>query len=193
MTTNMMTTKTITDTGRKIICGAFITAAVTAAVFLGILTMRLIKPYIFLPGYSKPVSKEICDNDRKIVIRQKGRRVRVYSHAKLIWELSSGVRAQDFLYADVDHDGTNELLILCWRRGRYGRHRPTWVKHDELKWSQHIFIYEIKDDVVRPEWMASDIGMSAAAWGFSEGILSIEDTEGIVTKWIWRSWGLEKL
>lgn len=84
-------------------------------------------------------------------------------------------------------------MILCWKRGRYGKRRPSWVKRDEIGWSQHIYIYEIDGNVVRPKWMASDIGMKAASWEFDDGKLIITDTEGVTTKWVWISWGLEKL
>lgn len=177
----------------KIICSVvIITAAVTAAVFLNRMSAKH-GPLIFLPDYSKPVTKTLRDAERGIVVRQELRYVEVYSDEEVVWSLPHSVKAQDCLLADIDHDGIEELLILCWKRGRYGEHRPTWVKHDEINWSQHIFIYEITDNNVRPKWMASDIGMNAASWKFSKGVLSIKDTDGIITEWIWRTWGLEKL
>ena len=177
-----------------IICTVLIiTAAVPAAVFLNRMMAGIIGPYIFLPDYSKPVIRTLTDADRGIVIKQNSRRIKVYLNDKLIWRLPYNVKAQDCILADIDHDGEKELLVLCWKRGRYGKRRPTWVKHDEIKWSQHIFIYEITDNNVRPMWMASDIGMNAATWKFSDGVLCIEDTDGIITEWVWRTWGLEKL
>ncbi|MBR1909237.1 MAG: hypothetical protein IJ821_01480 [Lachnospiraceae bacterium] len=177
-----------------VICTVLIiTAAVPAAVFLNRMMATIIGPYIFLPDYSKPVSKIINDTETGIIIEQISRRIEVYSDNELIWRLPYNVKAQDFIFADVDHDGENELLVLCWKRGRYGKKRPTWVKHDEIKWSQHIFIYEVTDNTVRPKWMASDIGMNVSTWYFSDGVLCIEDTDGIITEWVWRTWGLEKL
>ena len=178
----------------SIICTIFIiTAAVIAAVFLNRMMARIMGPYIFLPDYSKPANRTLTDNDRGIVVKQDSRRIDVYSDDELIWHLPCNVKAQDCILADIDHDREDELLILCWKRGRYGKHRPTWVKHDEIKWSQHIFIYEVTDSTVRPKWMASDIGMNAVSWDYSDGVLSIEDTDENITKWIWKTWGLEKL
>ncbi len=160
------------------------TAAVIAAVFFG---------GHLLPGYSKPSDKTVTDEATGVTIIQKQRHLEADLGTKKIWELPDGVLAQDFLVEDIDHEGRNELVVLCWKRGRYGERRPTWVKRDEIGWSQHIFIYEIEEDSVVPKWMASDIGMKAASWEYRDGVLLITDTYGVTTKWIWNKWGLEKI
>ena len=147
--------------------------------------------YIIPPLYSSPADKTVNAGDT--VIEQSGRRITVEKEGKLIWSLPGEVLAQDFLFDDIDGDGQSELLVLCWKRGRYGKHRPTWVKSDEIKWSQHIFIYNIKEDKVVPKWMASDIGMQALSWKTDNKVIVITDTSGNVTKWRWIHWGLEKL
>lgn len=158
-----------------------IIAAAVSAIYIG----------IALPDYSAPSDKVLeCGNIRA---SQMGRRVNVYDDGKLIWSLPDDVYAQDILLGDIDHDEDDELLVLCWKRGRFGAKRPTWVKEDEKSFSQHIFIYETDDGQVRPKWMASDIGMKAASWNLTDGVLSIKDTDGELTKWVWLTWGLEKL
>lgn len=159
-------------------------AALCAAVFLKLFT---------LPGYSAPTDCTISDTGSGITVIQEGRRLKVTRNDRIIWEMDKNVLVQSTLLGDIDHDGKDDLIVLCWKRGRYGKHRPTWVRHDEIGYSQHIFIYTIKEDKVVPRWMASDIGMDAASFRFDDGVLSITDTKGEVTKWIWRTWGLEKL
>ena len=176
---------------RKIISVTLITAAAAAVILYCAITYLM--PLIFLPSYSKASDKTIVDKQTGLRIEQKGRYLTVWHDEMMIWELPSNEPAQDFLFEDIDHDGNRELIVLCWKRGRFGKHRPTWVKRDELKWSQHIFIYKTEDGKIRPEWMASDIGMKAASWDFRDGALYITDTDGIVTGWKWNSWGLEKL
>lgn len=161
-----------------------ITAAFIAAVFLG---------FVFLPGYSKPSDRTVSDTDLGITVTETGRKLTVSLNDKEIWSLPEEVRAQDFLYDDIDGDGRKDLIVLCWKRGRYGKHRPTWVEHDEISWSQHIYIYRIEGDRVIPKWMASDIGVDAASWEYQNGLLYITDTEGNVTKWKWIHRGLEKM
>lgn len=166
------------------IIASVITAALVAAVFFACDR---------LPSYSEPSDKIVKHSEANVVIEQKGRGITVRAHNDLIWELEDEVSAQDFLFEDIDHDGVKELLVLCWKKGRFGKKKPTWVEEDETDWSQHIFIYEVENDTVKPKWMASDIGMKAQSWSFLDGVLSITDTDGVVSKWIWRSWGLEKL
>ena len=171
-----------------------VTAALVAAVFLSVPVMYLIRSSnLFLPDFAASVDKTVTDGEKGITVIQKRRGVTVYRSGKKIWSLERQVRSQEFLLADIDHDSEDELLILCWKRGRFGKHRPTWVKEDEKDYSQHIFIYEITENKVIPKWMASDIGMDAASWEFDNGVLSITDTAGVVTKWVWISWGLQKL
>ena len=158
-----------------------IIAAALSAIYLG----------IALPDYSAPTDKVIESDGLRVA--QTGRRVTVYDEDGLIWELPDDVYAQDVLLGDIDHDEDDEILILCWKRGRFGKKRPTWVKEDERSFSQHIFIYETDGGKVRPKWMASDIGMKAAAWELTDGVLSIKDTDGNLTRWVWLTWGLEKL
>lgn len=166
------------------VCALIITAAFIAAVFLN---------YIFLPLYSRTPDRTFHDEADDITIKKKGRAITVSIGGDQVWSLEKKVKAQDFLYEDIDHDGRKDVIILCWKRGKYGKHRPSWVKHDELNWSQHIFIYRIDDKKVIPRWMASDTGVSVASWEYKDDMLFITDTDGVVTKWKWIHWGLEKM
>ncbi len=184
----------IKKTATIVITVLAVTAAViSAAVIFNGIAAYVILPELFLPSYADPIDRSVTDAQNGYRIEQNGRRVTVYQIGKKLWELPKENAAQDFVYEDIDHDGARELLILCWKRGRFGKHRPTWVKHDEIGFSQHIYIYEVEGDHVRPKWMASDIGADAKAIAFHDGMLVITETDGDVTKWRWNSWGLEKM
>ena len=176
-----------------ILIGMIITAAVIAAVIFSPIISDMVIPVFIPPSYSKPSDKIVTDTDESIRIEETGRNIYVYKDDKQIWALPDKVLAQDFFYEDIDRDDRKELVILCWKRGRFGEHRPTWVKRDEIRWSQHIFIYEVENEAVVPKWMASDIGMKAASMEFRDGSIFITDTDGEITKWKWKTWGLEKL
>jgi len=109
--------------------------------------------------------------------------------------LKKGVKVQDTLSLDINHDGRDEYLVLCWRIGRYGERKPFWVKHDELKWSQHIYIYEkLKDDTYKPIWMASDIHTDVVRWeAYDDSLITTYTPDNQKEIWMWNSWGLEKL
>ena len=41
--------------------------------------------------------------------------------------MAPGQRVQDSLYADIDRDGQDEKIVLLWKKGRFGKHRPFWI------------------------------------------------------------------
>ena len=87
-----------------------------------------------------------------------------------------------------------ELLLLVWRWGRFGKSRPFWKTGPDWGWSQHIDIYDWTGKNFRPAWMASDIGLDAAAWQFDEQQrLVITERDGRESAWDWISWGLVRI
>ncbi len=152
------------------------------------------KNRFILPGWIAWNSTEIlCDteNDEPEKIVLSGKQVSVFSGQVLVWQSGREIRVQDILWCDIDRDSEKELMLLCWKRGRYGDSRPFWVTGDEKSWSQHIYIYNWTEDGIRPVWMASDIGLDAAGWRFDETQrLVITDTDGRESAWDWLSWGL---
>ena len=124
----------------------------------------------------------------------RGRRATVCKGGAAVWQSERGIRVQDVLWCDIDHDGDKELMLLCWKRGRYGESRPFWVEEDEKSWSQHIYIYDWTEEGIRPIWMASDIGMDAERWRFDERErLVITERNGRESAWDWLTWGLSAL
>ena len=109
-----------------------------------------------------------------------------------VWRSEEGVRVQDLLMGDIDRDGAEEAMLLCWRRGRYGESRPFWEEEEKNPdWTQHIFLYDLDPRGLTPVWMASDIGLEAVRWWFDEAArLVIVDRTGRWTAWDWLSWGL---
>lgn len=163
-----------------------------------LLTGHLLATGQVLPLWVRWQQREIrCDAARgePETIRLTDRTVRVYADGEVVWQSEAEIPVQDVLWCDIDHDSRSELLLLCWRRGRYGRSRPFWETEEDRSWSQHIFIYDwTQDEGIRPIWMASDIRMDAAFWEFDPvGRLKITDRSGQVRAWDWLSWGLEAI
>ena len=131
--------------------------------------------------------------DEPDTIKLENRKVKVYKEGKCIFKSPKGCFVQNMLYADIDRDGERELILLNFNKGRYGKHRPFWVDRDELKWFQHIYIYDYiaEDKMFRPIWMASDIGMEAADFSLEEEqVIRMEDRHGEKSDWMWISFGL---
>ena len=111
-----------------------------------------------------------------------------------VWQSESGWLVSDCIIGDIDHDDEDEVILLVWKRGSYGKFKPIWVENDEKTWSQHIFIYDYideKDDRLKPVWMSSKMGIEASDIRLDdEEKLHITTPEGKDTVWYWQSWGL---
>ena len=144
-----------------------------------------------LPVWVKLSQKKISD-EGTINIQLTEGELKVKQGSELIWESGDFILVQDFLWCDIDGDEGNELLLLCWKQGKYGKHRPFWVEENDTEISQHIFIYDWDGEQISQLWLASDIGMEITQWIFDEhGFLMVQATEGKTSGWAWISWGLQ--
>ncbi len=173
---------------------AFSVIGVMAVV--GILLFFLWSSGAFLPGWVCWEEKAFTSGDGSYGIALGRREVNITYEGSLIWTSSQGVKVQDVLSADIDNDQDEELLLLCWKRGRYGKHRPFWVEEDEKGWSQHLFVYEYSKGEIRPKWMSSYIGEDVAAMESGGEAphcrLFLTATDGERSCWAWGSWGFSK-
>lgn len=153
---------------------------------------------VFLPGWIQWHDREISDDSGTYEITLAQKRVAVRQGGREIWASPEGVKVQDVLSCDIDGDQAQELVVLCWKIGRYGKHRPFWVEKDEKKWSQHLFVYEYMDGEIRPKWMSSYMGVDvaelaeAAGKGLRECRLLLTDPKGEASCWRWDSWGFAR-
>ncbi|MCR4643742.1 MAG: hypothetical protein K5697_17165 [Lachnospiraceae bacterium] len=133
---------------------------------------------------------------RRLVLSKKA--LRLVSGEESYWQTDEAWLIEDVLVTDINRDGADELLLLLWKRGRYGKHKPSWVEEAEDEWSQHIFIYSLPEGTETPKqlWCASDIGRLVKHWEPAEGrpwLLILDDDKGERTWWIWDSWGLKSV
>ena len=49
-----------------------------------------------------------------------------------IWKTPADWQVQDVLVMDIDRDQQEELVLLIWKHGSYGRHLPVWEKKNDL-------------------------------------------------------------
>lgn len=151
----------------------------------------------FLPGWISWKSGSFGDRSGNTEAVLDNKSVLVKYKGETVWTSPEGVKVQEVLWADVDNDRKEELVILCWKAGRYGKARPFWVEKDEKKWSQHLFVYEYEGDKIRAKWMSSYLGMdvesvSANGKEAPSSRLYLTDREGKVSSWRWDSWGFTR-
>lgn len=103
-----------------------------------------------------------ADTGHRYEIVLSGKRAEVLYDNSVIWNSPDGMKVQQAISCDIDNDQEEELVLLCWKIGRFGESRPFWVDRDERKWSQHLFLYEYDQGKIRPKWMSSYIGQDVA-------------------------------
>lgn len=175
-------------TTKKKIILSIIAVAGAAAIFAALYYMG-----VFLPSYTVWHNMTLEDEDNDLIIELKNRKVSVKREGKVIFTSPGISRVSDMIYSDIDRDGEKELVLLNYNIGRFGNHRPFWVKFDPPVWHQHIYIYDYdkERDIMRPVWMASDIGLEASGFEIDDKeVILIMDRYGKESRWMWISFGL---
>ncbi|MBO5145284.1 MAG: CapA family protein [Lachnospiraceae bacterium] len=174
-----------------------ILTVMAAAAAVGALCYLLWNNGAFLPRWIVWESRELCDRSGAYEISLEHKTVRVVYEDSVIWTSPDGVKVQQALSCDIDNDHQDELILLCWKIGRYGSRKPFWVEKDEKKWSQHIFVYEYNRSEIQPKWMSSYIGQDVVNMAengkdapFTR--LWLTDSDQQVSSWFWDSWGFTK-
>lgn len=171
--------------------------SIVAFVLTGIILYTLWNFGTFLPGWIVWGENNITDTTGGYHIFLENKTVQIIFDNKEIWESPKGVKVQQILSADIDYDGMDELILLCWKKGRYGKYKPFWIDKDEKKWSQHIFVYEYTESKIQPKWMSSYIGQDVAEISSGGGNrhgtrLLLTDPEGEISYWKWDFWGFTR-
>ena len=122
----------------------------------------------FLPRWIDWKCGTSVDASERYEIFLKRRTVDVVYDNSVIWTTPKDIKVQDALFCDIDGDEADELVLLCWKIGRFGTGRPFWVEEDEETWSQHIFVYSCEGGTVKPKWMSSYIGVDVAEMAASD-------------------------
>ena len=151
----------------------------------------------FLPRWVRWENSAGYDASGKYEFLLSKKSVSVTYEDNVIWTSPDGVKVQKALSCDANNDGQDELVLLCWKKGRYGKVKPIWVEQDERSWSQHIFVYEYTKGEMKPKWMSSYIGLDVSDIASNQksapyNRLWLTDLEGTVSSWVWDSWGFAK-
>lgn len=150
----------------------------------------------FLPRWITWEQKKLHNQLGEYEIALENKKTSIMYKGIGIWDTPSSVKVQDIVLLDIDSDNEEELILLCWKKGCYGKHKPFWVEKDEQNWSQHIFVYEFQEDSIKPKWMSSYIGLDVVKMSIDNTVpkklLLLTDLGGETSYWMWDSWGFTK-
>lgn len=143
----------------------------------------------FLPRWIVWEDKSFPYGDTRVTLK-KGR-----MELEGLWHTPWDWSVQDVLCDDINGDGREELVLLVWKHGSYGKHLPFWVKHNDIRLEQHIFIYQweaSRENKLRALWMSSALGLEVQSMeSASHHQLLITDRDGIGNLWQWQQFGLK--
>lgn len=156
---------------------------ITALLIIGAVMFALWWNGAFLPSYSDYSGEEVLTT-------RDGIDLEILS---LDIQTEHYYRIQKALCFDVDHDNEDELVLLVWKHGSYGKHMPFWERANDIALEQHVFIYDIIDsESLKPIWMSSSIGRGVNKMEeYDSSQLALIRDEGPVTVWEWQHWGLK--
>ena len=164
---------------------------------VGALVFFLWSEGTFLPRWISWNNRTIFEQSEQYQVVLEEKEVQVFYEDQVLWTSDEDVKVQDIVSCDIDFDMQDELILLCWKIGRYGKHMPFWVEEDENAWSQHIFVYEYYAKEIRPKWMSSYIGQDVAVMQDNGKTapytrLWLTEPDGATSSWRWDSWGFTK-
>lgn len=132
----------------------------------------------------------------------------------LLWESPKDFRIDDFALGDPDNDGQPNLTISLWKTGSFGKIKPFWHTEEDKDYKNHLFVYKLEEDTLKPVWCSSNLANPIRSFGIkdidgdgnnelvvnegqykeiSEGIYSLDlSKQTKTTIWKWREWGFER-
>lgn len=76
---------------------------------------------------------------------------------KDLWQSPGDWRVDNFVLGDVNNDGTVNLVISLWKTGSFGTVKPFWQTVEDVGYKNHLFVYRLKDKVMKQVWCSSDL------------------------------------
>lgn len=117
-----------------------ITTATAAILCMGALSYILWNNGVFLPRWIQWENRTFYSQSYQYKIVLSHKSVSIISDNTVIWTSPEAIKIQDAISCDMDNDRQDELILLCWKIGRYGNDKPFWVEKDE-KNGHSIFLY----------------------------------------------------
>lgn len=132
----------------------------------------------------------------------KDKQLQVFCDNKVVWESPEEYRVQDALLTNVIPDekadiaakeSREELILLLWKKGRYGIHKPFWISEEESTWSQHLFVYTFREEALTSRWGSSYLGDGIREITSRDDWLFMKTCKNETQCYRWDSWGFTRM
>jgi hypothetical protein len=141
------------------------------------------------------VDEEYSLDDGKLIITQEN---------NSIWQSDGKWWVDDFFLVDSTGDGIVNINFSVWKAGNYGSSQPFWEEENDMSVKNHFFVFEFKEDIVKPIWQSSNLDNPNCEFTFADVdndgqqeliVIEGEYTDGWecqgkhVAVWQWQEWG----
>lgn len=76
---------------------------------------------------------------------------------KELWRSPGSYAIDNMRLADITNDGKVNLVISLWKKGSFDKIKPFWYTGKDDEYKQHLFIYEVETEGLRPSWCSSSL------------------------------------
>lgn len=85
----------------------------------------------------------------------KDKQLSVTQDGQEIWRSPADWQVTAFVLADATNDGLDDLLLVVWKAGSFGRDKPFWVKEEDTRLSNHLFVLNLRQGLLKQVWFSS--------------------------------------
>lgn len=122
-----------------------------------------------------------------------------------IWVSPDDWWVDDFVLGDANNDGICDLNLSVWKAGSFGPCKPFWVEEEDQSVKNHLFIFKLVGNVVKPMWQSSNLDRPNYELWLSDvngdGENELVTLEGDyadcqhrqIGVWKWNGWGFSRL
>ncbi|HHT72030.1 MAG TPA: hypothetical protein GX016_10800 [Firmicutes bacterium] len=122
-----------------------------------------------------------------------------------IWVSPDDWWVDNFVLGDANNDGICDLSLSVWKAGSFGPCKPFWVEEDDRSIKNHLFIFKLVGNMVKPLWQSSNLDRpNYEIWlgdVDGDGKNELVTLEGDYTDcqhrqigvWKWNGWGFSRL
>lgn len=137
------------------------------------------------------------------------RHLTIIEKGKEIWSSPPGWQVGQLLLADANNDGRDDLVLTLWKKGSFGRDKPFWMKGEDQRRTNHLFVFDLVNDQLKPVWMSSALEPPIQSLeikdmnhdGKNELVVDERDTfwrrifykQEQMSLWRWDDWGFSRL
>ena len=85
-----------------------------------------------------------------------------------IWKSPGDYRIDSFALDDIDNDGIPNLVFSLWKTGSFGKMKPFWHTGEDTEYKNHLFVYKLKDNTLKPVWCSSSLDRPILSFTISD-------------------------